>query len=425
MLRITIIGSGYVGLITGICLAERGNAVTVVDIDEKKVAAINAAKPPIYEQGLQELLKKHIGLKFNASTSYTSVSESDVIFIAVGTPPLPDGSADLQYIRTAAEQIGIALSKKHVKDPVVVVKSTVPPTTTRDIVYPAVAKHMKEPFGYCMNPEFLREGKAIEDFMHPDRIVIGSDDEQVIVKMKQVYAGFDAPILVTSPTAAEMIKYAANAMLATRISFSNEIGNVCKKLGIDVYEVMRGVGLDNRIGPAFLNAGVGFGGSCFPKDVSALASLATSVEVDPILLHSVIKVNDNQPSVMMALLEERIHDFAGKQIAVLGLAFKDNTDDIRESRAICIIELLREKGAHIRCYDPMAMEEVKHLFPASQEILYMSSAADALNGADACLVMTEWPEFTKLNTEFSHMKTQIIIDGRHILNIPHAEGLCW
>ena len=425
MLTITIIGSGYVGLITGICLAERGNTVTVVDIDEEKVRVINAGEPPIYEEGLQELLKKHVGVSLHASTSYTSVSESDVIFIAVGTPPLPDGSADLQYIRSAAEQIGIALLEKHVKYPVVVVKSTVPPTTTRDIVCPAVKKHMEEPFGCCMNPEFLREGRAIEDFMHPDRIVIGSDDEEAIVKMKQVYADFDAPILVTSPTAAEMIKYAANAMLATRISFSNEIGNVCKKLGIDVYEVMKGVGLDNRIGPAFLNAGVGFGGSCFPKDVSALASLATSVGIDPILLHSVITVNDNQPSIMMALLEERVHDLADKQIAVLGLAFKDNTDDIRESRALCMIELLREKGARISCYDPMAMEEVKHIFPASQEISYMSSAGDALDGADACLVMTEWPEFEKLDKEFSRMKTQIIIDGRHILNIPHAEGLCW
>jgi len=425
MLTITIIGSGYVGLITGICLAERGHAITVVDIDEKKVRAINAGEPPIYEKGLQELLSKHAGSNLHASTSYASVSDSDVIFIAVGTPPLPDGSADLQYIKSAAEQIGIALQERHVPYPVVVVKSTVPPTTTRDIVVPAVEKSMKDPFGSCMNPEFLREGRAIEDFMHPDRIVIGSCDEEAIAKMKQVYAGFDAPMLVTSSTAAEMIKYAANAMLATRISFSNEIGNVCKKLGIDVYEVMQGVGLDNRIGPAFLNAGVGFGGSCFPKDVSALASLAIAVGIDPILLHSVIKVNDNQPSIMMALLEERVHDLSGKQIAVLGLAFKDNTDDIRESRAIRIIELLREKGARIKCYDPMAMEEVKHLFPPSQEISYMSSAGNALDGADACLVLTEWPEFAELDVEFSRMKTQIIIDGRHILSIPHAEGLCW
>ena len=425
MLHITIIGSGYVGLITGVCLAEHGHTVTVVDIDEQKVRSINAGETPIYEEGLQELLVKHVGMKLHASTSYASVSDSDVIFIAVGTPPLPDGSADLQYITSAAEQIGSTLQERHVEYPVVVVKSTVPPTTTRDIVYPAIQKYMKEPFGYCMNPEFLREGRAIGDFMHPDRIVIGSHDEQSIARMKQVYAALDSPMLVTSPTAAEMIKYAANAMLATRISFSNEIGNVCKKLGIDVYEVMRGVGLDNRIGPAFLNAGVGFGGSCFPKDVSALAALATQYGIDPILLHAVIKVNDNQPSVMMALLEERISDLAGMQIAVLGLAFKDNTDDIRESRALRIIELLRRKGACIRCYDPMAMEQVKCIFPASEEISYMSSAGDALDGADACLVMTEWPEFTELDTEFSRMKGHIIIDGRHILRIPHAEGLCW
>jgi len=210
MLHITIIGSGYVGLITGVCLAEHGHTVTVVDIDEQKVQSINAGEPPIYEEGLQELLLKHAGRKLHASTSYTSVSDSDVIFIAVGTPPLPDGSADLQYIKSAAEQIGITLQERHVNYPVIVVKSTVPPTTTRDIVYPAIRKHMKEPFGYCMNPEFLREGRAIEDFMHPDRIVIGSHDEESIKKMQEVYAGLDSPILVTTPTAAEMIKYASN-----------------------------------------------------------------------------------------------------------------------------------------------------------------------------------------------------------------------
>jgi UDPglucose 6-dehydrogenase len=422
MAKITIIGSGYVGLITGVCFAEFGHTVTVVDIEKHKVDAINARSPPIYEAGLKELLAKHVGKTLFASTKYTSVSESDVIFIAVGTPPLPDGSADLQYIKAAAEQIGLTLKEKHTPYPIIAVKSTVPPTTTKKIVYPAIQKHMKDPFGYCMNPEFLREGRAIEDFMHPDRIVIGSDDKAVIKGMRDVYAHLDGPILITSPTAAEMIKYASNAMLATRISFSNEIGNVCKALGIDVYEVMQGVGLDSRIGPAFLNAGAGFGGSCFPKDVSALASLAVSCGVDPLLLRSVIEVNDRQPKVIVSLLEKRIGDLSNKCIAVLGLAFKDNTTDIRESRAICVIELLRERGAQISCYDPMVLKEVHDLFP---DIKCMTSAVDALDGADACLIMTEWPEFSRLDTEFSRMKERIIIDTRHILHILDAEGLCW
>ena len=425
MTKITIIGTGYVGLITGVCFAERGHFVTVVDIDEQKVRSINDCKPPIYEDGLQDLLLKHVGKNLHASSSYASVSESEVIFIAVGTPPLSDGSADLQYIKAAAEEIGLVLQKEHMEYPIVVVKSTVPPTTTRDIVALSVKKHMKAPFGYCMNPEFLREGRAIYDFMHPDRIVIGSCDEHVITKMREIYAGLDAPILITSPTSAEMIKYAANAMLATRISFSNEIGNLCKQLGIDVYEVMEGVGLDSRIGPAFLSAGAGFGGSCFPKDVSALATLALAHGINPILLRSVIEVNDQQPGVMISLLEKRLGDLAGKQITVLGLAFKDNTDDIRESRALCILELLQGKGAHIQCYDPMAMEHAKQVFPPSPEISYRDCAGDALDGADACLVMTEWPEFSKLDKEFLRMKEQIIIDGRHILDVSYAEGLCW
>jgi UDPglucose 6-dehydrogenase len=258
--------------------------------------------------------------------------------------------------------------------------------------------------------------------MHPDRIVIGSDDEAVIKGMLDVYACLDAPIVITSSTAAEMIKYASNAMLATRISFSNEIGNVCKALGIDVYEVMQGVGLDSRIGPAFLNAGAGFGGSCFPKDVAALVSLAVSCGVDPLLLRSVIEVNDRQPKVIVSLLERRIGDLSNKCITILGLAFKDNTSDIRESRAICVIELLRERGAQISCYDPMVLKEVHELFPG---IKCMNSAVDALDGADACLIMTEWPEFSALDSEFSRMKERVIIDTRHILHILDAEGLCW
>ena len=423
ILRITIIGGGYVGLVTGTCLAHLGHHVTIVDVDKNKVDAINTKIPPIYEEGLSELLEKYIGDTLSASTNYDSVSESDVIFIAVGTPPNEDGSANLTYIRQAAENIAIELEKSHREFPVVVVKSTVPPGTTRDIVYPALCSKLSDDeFGICMNPEFLREGRAIEDFLNPDRIVIGSNDEKTKEIMNAVYGKLEAPILYTSSTAAEMIKYTANAFLATKISFSNEIGNLCKQLGVDVYEVMQGVGLDHRISPHFLNAGVGFGGSCFPKDVSALASLADRSGTNPILLHAVLAVNDEQPNKIIKLLEQRLPDLKGKQIAILGLAFKDNTDDIRESRSIPVIASLLENGAVPVCYDPMASENMKQIFP---DISYKESAKEALTDADACLVMTEWPEFSKLRDEFDLMNSRIIIDGRHILTISDAEGVCW
>ncbi|MDV0443588.1 UDP-glucose/GDP-mannose dehydrogenase family protein [Methanorbis rubei] len=422
-LYITIIGGGYVGLVTGTCLAHLGHDVTIVDIDETKINAINSAIPPIYENGLSELLKNHIGKNLRASTEYTSVSESDVIFIAVGTPPNPDGSANLSYIRSAAENIANQLVKHSTPYPVIVVKSTVPPGTTQNIVRPVLASKLPEQsFDCCMNPEFLREGRAIDDFLHPDRIVLGTTDERTLNVMKNVYSGLDVPVLTTGSTAAEMIKYTANAFLATKISFSNEIGNLCKQLDVDVYEVMKGVGLDHRISPHFLNAGAGFGGSCFPKDVSALAALSETAGVHPILLQAVLAVNESQPLQMIRILERHLPDLKEKRIAVLGLAFKDNTDDIRESRSIPVIASLLGKNAVPVCYDPMAGENMKHVFP---NVLYCNSAREALINADACLVMTEWSEFSQLSEEFDGMKSRIIIDGRHILTISDAEGVCW
>jgi UDPglucose 6-dehydrogenase len=273
-----------------------------------------------------------------------------------------------------------------------------------------------------MNPEFLREGRAIEDFQHPDRIVIGSNDSQSGNQVAEVYKDIRAPVIRTGISAAEMIKYASNAFLAAKISFSNEIGNICKDLGIDVYEVMKGVGLDSRIGPLFLNAGAGFGGSCFPKDVSALVSLAKDVGENPVLLESVLAVNEQQPYRMIHLLEKRIGPLAGKRIAVLGLAFKDNTDDIRDSRAIPVIQELVQKGALVTAYDPMAIPNMRQIFPA---IEYYPSAADALREAEGCLVMTEWPEFSRLDEEFDLMAQQIIIEGRRILSRKGVEGICW
>ena len=422
-MHITIIGGGYVGLVTAACLSHLNYNTTVIEIFPEKVAAINRAEPPIYEDGLDTLLKTHISANLRATTQYTPVQTSDVIFIAVGTPPNPDGSANLSYIIAATEAIADELAKSHAEYPVIVVKSTVPPGTTKNVVEPVIRR--KNPdlsFGICMNPEFLREGRAVEDFLHPDRIVVGSSDPKTIRIMYELYTGIAAPIIDVDPTAAEMIKYTSNALLATKISFANEIGNLCKQLGVNVYEVMAGVGMDSRVSPKFLNAGCGFGGSCFPKDVSALASIAREHGVTPTLLNAVLAVNDSQPLRMVELLETRIGSLSGKRIAVLGLAFKDNTDDVRESRSIPVIEALRRKGAVPVLFDPMAMDTMKAVFPDEE---YALSAAAALTHADGCLVMTEWPEFAKLSSEFDAMRERVIIDGRHILTIDDAEGICW
>lgn len=422
-MKLTIVGGGYVGLVTAACLSHLNHNTTVIEIFPEKVAAINCAEPPIYEDGLDTLLKTHIFANLRATTQYTPVQTSDVIFIAVGTPPNPDGSANLSYITAAAETIADELVKSHAEYPVIVVKSTVPPGTTKNLVEPIIRR--KNPdlsFGICMNPEFLREGRAVKDFLHPDRIIVGSSDPKTIRIMHELYTGIAAPIIDVDPTAAEMIKYTSNALLATKISFANEIGNLCKQLGINVYEVMAGVGMDSRVSPKFLNAGCGFGGSCFPKDVSALASIAREHGVTPTLLNAVLAVNDSQPLRMVELLETRIGSLSGKRIAVLGLAFKDNTDDVRESRSIPVIEALRRKGAVPVLFDPMAMATMKAVFPDEE---YAPSAAAALTHADGCLVMTEWPEFAKLSSEFDAMRERVIIDGRHILTIDDAEGICW
>lgn len=420
---ISVLGGGYVGLVTAACLSHLNHNTTVIEIFPEKVAVINRAEPPIYEDGLDTLLKTHISVNLRATTQYTPVQTSDVIFIAVGTPPNPDGSANLSYIIAAAEAIADELAKSHVEYPVIVVKSTVPPGTTKNVVEPIIRR--KNPdlsFGICMNPEFLREGRAVEDFLHPDRIVVGSSDPKTIRIMHELYTDIAAPIIDVDPTSAEMIKYTSNALLATKISFANEIGNLCKQLSVNVYEVMAGVGMDSRVSPKFLNAGCGFGGSCFPKDVSALASIAREHGVTPTLLNAVLAVNDSQPLRMVELLEMRIGSLSGKRIAVLGLAFKDNTDDVRESRSIPVIEALRRKGAVPVLFDPMAMDTMKAVFPDEE---YASSAAAALTHADGCLVMTEWPEFAKLSSEFDEMRERVIIDGRHILTIDDAEGICW
>lgn len=425
-MRISIIGTGYVGTVSAACFAELGHDVVCIDVDKNKIDKINMCIPPIYEEGLDQLLKKHAGKKLKASSDYNVIKNTDVSFICVGTPSDERGNIDLSMVKSASISIGKVLKNK--KDyHVVVVKSTVIPETTEKVVLKLIEQHSGKSlgdFGIAMNPEFLREGKAVYDFMHPDKIVIGAIDKRSGDIVASLYNGIDCEITRTDLRTAEMIKYANNAMLATRISFANEIGNICKKLGINAYEVMNAIGKDYRIGPHFLNSGAGFGGSCFPKDVKALIGKAEELGYDPILLKSVIAVNDSQPLRMVKLLKDKLGSLEGKKIAVLGLAFKNNTDDIRESRAIPVIKQLLSNNAIVSAYDPVANQNMKSVFP---DIQYHESAVDALKDADACMVMTEWDEFRKLDEEFEVMKRMLVIDGRHVISSRRVEyvGLCW
>jgi UDPglucose 6-dehydrogenase len=429
-MKISVVGSGYVGLITAAGFAEKGHQVLCVDIDKAKVDMINSKKPPIYEKGLQEILDRVVPGTLKASMDLEdSVLATEVTFICVGTPSDDDGSINLKFVREVSGQLGKILKKK--KDyHVVVIKSTIIPGSTEDYVIPVLEKESGKKagrdFGIVMNPEFLREGVAIEDFMNPDRIVIGSIDLKSGDVIEGLYYKFKSPVLRVNLKTAEMIKYTANSMLATKISFINEVGNVCKKLGVDVYDVARGIGLDKRIGPHFISAGPGFGGSCFPKDVKALVHKASEVGVKTILLDSVLKVNERQPNVMMDLLRAK-YRLKGANVAVLGLAFKANTDDMRESPAIPIIEGLIREGAHVRAYDPKALENARKVFV--EKIHFSDSVKDALKDADLAIVMTEWDEFKTLDV--TPMKAKRVFDSRHIVNtdlLPEDveyEGLCW
>jgi UDPglucose 6-dehydrogenase len=428
-MRISIIGTGYVGTVTGACFAHLGNEVVCVDVDPKRVESINRGIPPIYEEGLEELLREHAGRNLRATLDYDyAIGNSDISFICVPTPTDENGRIDLRFVREASRSIGERLKAKDSYH-VVVVKSTVVPQTTRQVVTPIIeeasGRKAGRDFGVGMNPEFLREGKAVHDFMHPDRIVIGGDDEKALGIIKSLYTGYKCPILEVDTKTAEMIKYVSNAFLATKISFSNEVGNICKRLGIDTYKVMEGVGLDARISPHFLNSGLGFGGSCFPKDVKALIGKASEVDYEPILLKTVLKVNDGQPGMLLRLLKKHVPDLRGKRIAVLGLAFKNDTDDIRESRAIPVIGSLLSEGASVVAYDPMASANMKKVYPT---IEYTKTAGEALKGADACIIATEWAEFKKLDS-FKGMRHPVVIDGRRMVDPAGKdiiyEGLCW
>ncbi len=414
--RVSIIGSGYVGLVAGACLAKLGNKVTLVDIDEEKIKTINNGVYPIYEEGLNEILSQ---VEIEASSDYQRIVGSDMIFLCVGTPPSEGGSVSLEDITEAAKQVADTLKRGN-DYCVIAVKSTVPPGTTEEIVIPILERSRKKAgndFGVCMAPEFLREGKAVYDFMNPMRLIIGELDKRSGDMLLDLYHDFNVPILRTNLRTAEMIKLASNAFLAMKLSFINEIGNICKQLGIDTHEVAKGMAFDERIGGKFLNAGIGFGGSCLPKDIRMLIAGAQETGYAPRLLEEVSKLNEKQALKPVELLKKHI-SLKGASIGLLGLAFKPGTDDVRESRAIMIVRALLEEGATIKAYDSLAVENFKRLFP---QIEYVSKE-DVLN-CDAILIITEWEEFNNLD-----YRGKIIIDGRGVLKAKEAriyEGVCW
>jgi UDPglucose 6-dehydrogenase len=395
-MHIAVIGTGYVGLVTGACFAEFGVDVTCVDIDANKIARLVEGEMPIYEPGLEQLVIKNMQsgrLRFTTDLKQ-AVEQALVIFLAVGTPPKDDGSPDLSFVETAARSVAEFMNGYKV----IVTKSTVP-IGTGEHLRKLIRENLKTRlnFGIVSNPEFLREGAAINDFMRPDRVVIGSRDEEAVAIMRDLYRPLyliEAPFVTTSLEAAELAKYAANAFLATKISFINEIANLCESIGCDVHDVARAIGMDKRIGSKFLHPGPGFGGSCFPKDTRALASVAREFKCDSIIVDAVIEVNRRQREAMVPKIEKLVGELPGKTIAVLGLAFKPETDDMREAPAIDIVNALVANGAKVRAYDPVAMEEAGKVL---SQIEYAADEYEAVAGADALVFITEWNQFRALD----------------------------
>ena len=432
-MNITVIGTGYVGLVTGACLADAGNNVFCLDLDERKIARLNAGEIPIFEPGLEPIVKRNEAagrLRFSTDVP-ASVAHAELQLIAVGTPPGEDGSADLQHVIAAARAIG-----RHMEGyKVIVTKSTVPVGTADKVKHAVIdeqkKRHLGNDFTVVSNPEFLKEGAAVEDFMRPDRIIVGSDDARAIAMLRQLYAPFQRNrerIIVMSVRSAELTKYAANAMLATRISFMNEIANLAEAIGADIEEVRRGIGSDPRIGYQFLYPGVGFGGSCFPKDVKALQRTAADAGRALRVVNAVEEVNEAQKHVLGFKIRDRFgQQLRGKCFAIWGLAFKANTDDMREAPSLALIEDLVGAGATVRAYDPAAGHEAKKLFAESRNVTIVPHAVDALEGADALAIVTEWQEFR--SPDFAGikktLKTPAIFDGRNLYDPAalRAQGL--
>ncbi|MCB0346546.1 MAG: UDP-glucose/GDP-mannose dehydrogenase family protein [Bdellovibrionales bacterium] len=418
-MNLAVIGTGYVGLVAGACFAESGNDVICVDVNEDKIAMLKRGEVPIYEPGLETLIHTNAKagrLEFTTDI-VSAIESSEVIFIAVGTPQDEDGSADLKYVLQVAKSIG-----QHMNGPKIVVDKSTVPVGTADLVREEISKHTSFDFDVVSNPEFLKEGSAIDDFQKPDRVVIGAPSVEAAEVMRELYGPFvrtENPILVMDVRSAEMTKYAANAMLATKVTFMNEIANLCERVGADVTQVRRGIGSDRRIGPHFLFPGVGYGGSCFPKDVRAIMRTAEENDMRLQILDSVDNVNTKQKSV---LVEKVVKHFGGadnvrgKQFAIWGLAFKPRTDDMREAPSITIINALRKLGASIVAYDPEARETASQVFEPGSDFKFVESNYDALEGSDALLIVTEWNEFRRPN--FGKMnkllKSPIIFDGRNL-----------
>jgi UDPglucose 6-dehydrogenase len=422
-MKIAVIGTGYVGLVAGACLAENGNDVVCVDKDAAKVRALQRGRIPIYEPGLEEMVRRNRSEKRLTFTTDLpkGVRNSQIVFIAVGTPTGEDGSADLRHVLEVARQIGKAMNGYKV----VVDKSTVP-VGTSEKVREVIQKETSHPFSVVSNPEFLKQGAAIEDFMKPDRVVIGAEDQRAGQIMKELYAPFTrtgAPIMMMDCASAELCKYAANAMLATRISFMNEVANVCELVGADVDQVRRGVASDRRIGAAFLFPGVGYGGSCFPKDVKAMMKFASAKSYDFEILRAVENVNERQKVRLVAKMKQHFGSLKGKRIGIWGLAFKPRTDDMREAPVVPLIHALLEAGASVAAFDPEAMKIARGIF--GTRVDFKEKSYEVLAGADALALITEWNEFREPDwTRIKKlMKTPVVFDGRNIYNPDHLRGL--
>ncbi len=420
MRNICVVGTGYVGLVTGVCFADLGNHVVCVDIDPHKVDTLNSGKSTIYEPGLEELLARnlHSG-RLTFTGSYTAgLEHADFVFITVDTPMGDDGAADLRSVKAAAQSIGENMNRSII----IIDKSTVP-VGTGDVVSEIVATHAPENMNFSVvsNPEFLREGSAVSDFFNPDRIVLGSMNQAAAEQVAELHAPLNAKVIITDLRTAEMIKYASNAFLAARISFINEIAQICERLDADVKEVARGMGADKRIGPHFLDAGVGYGGSCFPKDVLALYHMAASAGCHPQLLQAVMDINRDARNNFVNKVLSLLGSMEDRIIGVLGLSFKPNTDDMREAPSVEIIHALKQLGAHVKAYDPVAMDRAAELMP---RVTFCATAYDAAKDADALLIITEWNEFKQLDWQKlkEFMKQPIIIDGRNVYDPSEIAG---
>lgn len=417
-MKITVVGTGYVGLVSGVCFAETGNTVICVDKEVEKIQSLNKGSIPIFEPGLQDVMVRNMEQKrlFFTDRLSESVKDTDIVILAVGTPSLPSGGVDMRAIDAAVSEIARAIEKYTI----IIVKSTVPVGTNNSIKR-RIADETDQPFDIVSVPEFLREGSALNDTMNPDRIIIGTDNEQAATIIAQLHEPFAAPIMITDLHSAEMIKYASNAFLATKISFINEIANICEKVGAQVEEVARGMGMDKRIGPHFLKAGIGYGGSCFPKDTKALIQIAGNAEYDFKLLKSVVEVNQMQRQAFVTKLKQALGgQLQGKTIALWGLAFKPNTDDVRESPALDIAAHLLAQGASLKVYDPVASSKFRSMPDMkNQSIYYAENEWDAIDNCDALCLLTEWDVFKQANLEKLRqmMKHAIVIDGRNIFNI--------